>query len=614
MSVNERETLVRGMIASLQHRGPDESCVAAFGDATLGTARLAIVDVSGGSQPLGSGQRAIAYNGEIYNHEALRSELETRRIRFRSRCDVEVALHAEAHWGDDAPVRFDGMFAYALWDTHGHRLRLVRDRLGIKPLYYVDGDGWIAFASEPKALLLLPRVDARPDRRTIGEYFLHGSAFAAGYATGRRSFYESICAVAPAEVVTWTPSGRAESRYWSVLSDLGEAPPNQDAATTEVAAALRRSVRSMLMGEARVGTALSGGLDSSLLTALATEELPSGLTSACITFREDHADPDAAHATAVSRFLKGKGYAHDLRFTHLSEDGYLDDLPSLVRHFDEPHWEPRQLGMFANYRTLARTGSRVVLTGEGADELFFGYYWKFPGFRTGGMGGPEELRSNWSRRASWIAPLIAPCVSKRDLDELLDAAVEEFYLPAWAATRDPLRAAQCWYSQTFLPWLLLDNDRSSMAHGVEGRFPFLSNELIRLALRMPPEWNLAGSPPTEKRVLREMGSTLLPPEVWRDRRKAPLPVPEAKSHHLKIAEALRERVRDRRRPVWDLLDRSVATSLLEEFERSSHLVGAMDASDGLAGYVPLMEPPRVRTAHLFAILTCIEWCDQNFGE
>jgi asparagine synthase (glutamine-hydrolysing) len=371
---NERERIVRSMVRALIHRGPDEQAVVSDGAATFGVARLSIVDRREGQQPMKAAfhrrEGLIAYNGETYNFQDLRNRLAREGFAFQTQSDTEAVLASHLLWGIDAVEYLDGMYAYSIWNPARSQLLMVRDRLGIKPLYFVNFGVSIAFASEPKALFCLPWMHTIPNPTAILEYFLHGAAFASGYVTSDRSFFEGIYSIEPGHLLVWEGERSSQKKYWSPLQSLGPLRDDKGEAQLELKDALDESVRSMLIGEVPVGTALSGGLDSSILTALAAREMDEPLVSACITYRDDHDDPDAHHAALLSNHLNDlSAGSHSLAFTHLTEDNYLDSLDEMIRAFDEPHWEIRQLAMFQNYHTLAHLNRTIVLTGEGADEL-----------------------------------------------------------------------------------------------------------------------------------------------------------------------------------------------------------------------------------------------------
>jgi asparagine synthase (glutamine-hydrolysing) len=622
-SAAERESLVGRMVRSLVHRGPDAQAVTSIGPATFGVARLSIVDRVAGDQPMflsyAGQQSLIAYNGEVYNFGHLRSECESKGLELRTHSDTEAVLASHLISGLDAVTKLDGMYSYALWQEPEKQLVLVRDRLGIKPLFYAEFGNTFIFASEPKALFCYPRLQRQPNFTAILEYFLHGAAFASGYTTGDRSFFQGVKSLPPGHLLTWTPErGVRLRKYWSPLDEMHTVRTNERDAQDEIRDKMRASVRSMLMGEVPIGTALSGGVDSSFITAETSRAMSDQLVSACITFRPDKGDADARHAALLSEDLnREKPGSHALEYTYLNEEGYLDSLNEMIVAFDEPHWEPRQLGMFENYRTLARMGRTVVLTGEGADELFFGYYQKFPGFRTPVLAGPSDFADLWRERLPATQSLLSPAfasglVSSDQANNLIDSAVASYLKPTWEATQDRLRAVQSWYLHTFLPWLLMDNDRCSMAHSIEGRFPFLSAQVVSMALQLPPQWNIPhDSVMHEKVLLRRAFSDSLPVSIWRDREKSPLPVPDNTSYAVTIARRLELEIERADREVWEILNRTHLLSRIAEF-KNLLLTSDSESGQSLTSYIPLGAAPRVRTAELFGILTFLRWYELFF--
>jgi asparagine synthase (glutamine-hydrolysing) len=501
------------MLGALWHRGPDGYGQISCGDATLGATRLAIVDPAAGAQPMAGAGRFVVYNGEIYNHAALRAELEALGHVFRTRSDTEIVPAAHAQWGPNAALRFDGMFAYAIHDPATGELLLVRDRFGIKPLYWQSmPDGGLAFASEPKALLALDGGRGRPDYLGLASIFAHGAAFPAGCEAGERTCFEGVQAVPAATVVRFRNGTMVSHRYWS-FADARRTPfTNPGEAREALEAAFVSSVRACRQGDAQIGACLSGGLDSSLITAELVGQGQTSLAAATITYRSDFNDPDAAAAKVVATHL---GDAVDHRFTWLPLETYTHDIDTLVRAFDEPCWEPRKLGMLNNYRTLRAAGCKIALTGEGADELFFGYYPRFEGWRPPAMKSSADFAALWRSKLGPTRTLLAPAfaaglVQEQALYAVVDDAVARWLAPAWKDPEDRVFAVQGWYAQTFLHWLLADNDRFGIAFSVEGRFPFLTNEMVDVALRIPLEWSLPGAGGlSDKAALRALGAAAI---------------------------------------------------------------------------------------------------------
>jgi asparagine synthase (glutamine-hydrolysing) len=606
----ERRAGVAAMVRALWHRGPDAQAVVSDGEATLGVARLAIVDRAQGQQPMARDGALLAYNGELYNHAELRRELEQRGHVFRTVSDTEVVLAAHATWGDDAPTRFDGMFAYALWHAGRHELLLVRDRLGIKPLYWSKHAGGVAFASEPKALLALAVGRGRPDWHGLLEVFAHGAAFPAGVAVGERTCFEDIHAILPASWLRLRPEGSEQRTWWRFVDAIGTPFAVPEEGREALAAAFEASVRACRQGEAQVGACLSGGLDSSLLTAELVRQTTSPVAAATITYRSDASDPDAAAAKQVAAHLPTGRLAH--HFTYLPESTYFHDLDTLVRAFDEPCWEPRKLGMLANYRTLRAAGCAVALSGEGADELFFGYYPRFAGWRAPEPATVADFKGLWRGKLGAVRTLVAPAlagglIDGAALDAVVDDSVDRWLAPTWQATGDRVRAVQAWYTHTFLHWLLADNDRFGMAYSVEGRFPFLTNAMVEVALRMPPAWNFPqvdGLP--DKAQARWLGQGRLPEAIWRQRVKAPMPTPGSLRYHLAIADRLEQEIALAPPVAWAWFDRAEVERLIAAFRATVAplLATAPDDGEAVTRYNPKLP---VRTVHLFSVLTTLRW-------
>ncbi|MFN7914558.1 MAG: asparagine synthase (glutamine-hydrolyzing) [Vicinamibacterales bacterium] len=612
------------MLDAISYRGPDGRGTYSDEDISIGSLLLAIVDVRRGHQPFirtFDGRKFVGVvNGEIYNYRQVRTELAQLGLQFSTDCDSEVAVAAFAVWGTAAAERLDGQWALALWDAGTRQLLLSRDRFGIKPLFYYQRDGFLAFASEPKALLALPNVPRRPNVTSIREYFLHGFAFAAGYSLSHRSFFEGIHSLPPGHVLRWTAGGAV--KLVRQLSPPVIAPFNEAEladAPDRLLDALQRSTQDAMMGEAPVAVALSGGLDSSIIATVAATELArrgeSPLLASCIRYRTQGSNEDAEHATLLRDWLDGQAPV-DLVFSTMDPASYLHDVDDLVDHFDEPHWEVKQLAMFNNYRCLRSHGAKVVLTGEGADELFFGYYHRFPGFKNPVLRSADDLRTAWANRLPSVEALLAGS-DENSLRGLQDEAIDRIYRPAVAAGADPDQAMQQWYLATFLHWLLLDNDRCSMAFSLEGRFPFLSRDVFELALRIPPRVQVGDDLGGEKLVLRQAFKGLLPEGIWKSRKKAPLPSPLGLQFHRLIAKALQVAIDDAPPDVWDVLSRDGAKALwvgyagaVDDLERRGALAAG---GEELTRYLRLDEPWSVRTPHAFGLLTLLRWWRRNFS-
>lgn len=616
----QREEAVGRMVRRLRHRGPDQLQVLSLGAATFATARLAIVDPQGGAQPwiLQDSRRnrhLLAYNGEAYNHRQLRSELAG---PFLSRSDTETVAHAVAQWGPKAWPRIDGMFAIAAFDDATRTLRMARDAHGCKPLFWAAVAGGVAFASEPKALLELAEVDRRIDGRAVAQFFGHGAAFPAACNTGDLSFFAGIAALPPGHEVVWQVGApQPVVRRWFDWAPLLQQEPFGTPAQAREALdeAFAAAVRGALMADAKVGATLSGGVDSSMVAAEALRHLPGELVAATIAFQPDRSDADPLAARAVCDHLRAQ---HGSRLVHAWTDmrgaELLDPLDDLVRTFDGPHWEPRQLGMWRNYRTLHSHGCKAVLTGEAADELFFGYHPRFPGLRPPppAMDNPSDFLAMWRQRLPWAQELLGPAVrngliAADEFEAQAQNAVGQWLAPHWQQPEDRWRAVQAWYLQTFLPWLLECNDRLGMASSLEGRFPFLAQQFVATALRIPPPWCFAGAQGlTDKAPLRQVAGRLLPESVWRDRPKAPMPTPPQIALHLQIADRLQAELDHASPMAAEWIDVGMAAAMVRQFQATVRPLLHSDPNGGeaVARYNPNLP---VRTVYLFGTLTFLRF-------
>jgi asparagine synthase (glutamine-hydrolysing) len=570
-------SMARAMSERLAHRGPDDTGTWVDAEAGLALAhqRLAIVDLTPlGHQPMVSadGRFVVVFNGEIYDHPRTRETLEARGHVFRGRSDTEVLLAAVMEWGVERAVeRFNGMFAFALWDRAERKLQLVRDRLGEKPLYYAWSGGTFLFGSELKALRAHPRFPAAISREALTLYARYG------FIPAPHTIHEGVAKLAPGAILTIDPAraGAASSReYWSIEEAMarGEADPwrgTEDEAVEALDALLRDSVRMRLQADVPVGVFLSGGIDSSTVAALA-QEVGGGAAARTFTigFRDERYD-EAASARAVAGHLR-------TRHTELSLSGEdaLAVVPQLSTVYDEPFADSSQIPTLLVAR-LARTEVTVCLSGDGGDELFGGYgrYVLARGLwnafsrvprpvragiaaamaRTPGAAGAAGAAIAAVRRLSFRAvPLHAAAADQgRRLSRLLGAAGPDVLyrelLTAWPEperlirrgrepksaltraealpTRRPLvEQLMGWDLVSYLPDdILAKVDRATMAVSLEGRIPLLDHRVVELAQRLPLSFKIRGD--TGKQVLRRVLHRYVPPAlVDRPKRGFAIPV------------------------------------------------------------------------------------------
>lgn len=529
--------LARRMVRSLAHRGPDEERVVALEGSpgvALGTRRLAIIDLAGGSQPLqdAAGGAWVAMNGEIYNHHALRKELAARGVAFRTTSDTEVAATLFAALDPHVALsRLDGMFGVAAWVPERRRLVLARDRLGEKALYWTRlVDGSVLFGSELKALLAHPDVPREVDPRAVD------ALLAWEFVPAPRTIYQGVHKLEPGTMVVVEDAGVTVRRWWEPpLPGVDRRPGGVERWAPGLANALQVAVRSRVVADVPVGVLLSGGVDSSTVAALAARFTREPLHTFSVTFREPSFD-ESGPASVMARHL-GSRHA-ELPFT-------VDRLPALVDDLERSLCEPLADGSLLAMTVLAEgvraAGFKAVLSGDGADEHFGGYP-TYHAHRAAAALRP--LAGSLRRLAAWT-PVSTDNLSAGYLARRLVAGLalplprrNQVWLGAWLPeelegllgrgadpwtevdrhadrsvdVHDAVDRAMYLDQRLYLADGVVQKvDRASMRHGVEVRAPFLSHELVELAARLPRGVLLRDH--STKRVLKAAVADLLPREL-----------------------------------------------------------------------------------------------------
>jgi asparagine synthase (glutamine-hydrolysing) len=533
----------------LRHRGPDERGLWVEGPVGLAHRRLSIVDLEGGHQPMASedGNAWIVFNGEIYNHLALREKLEARGHRYRTRSDTETILHLYQEHGERCVEHLQGMFAFALWDRRRRSLLLARDRLGIKPLYYAMTEREILFASEIKAILAAGGISPRLNASVLPEFL------STRFVSSEETFFRGIRKLLPGRTLSWSPErGSRERRYWRLPLHRSEGSKAtlRDCAA-EVRERLGAAVKSHLMADVPLGLFLSGGLDSSGLAALMARMVPDPIRTFSVGFAEAEAN-ELAYARLVARAV---GAEH--REIVVSPDEFFAALPRLVWHEDEPVAFPSSVPLYFVSR-LAREHVKVVLTGEGADEIFLGYnryrvtawndrlsrgLWaSVPGAARGALSGlakrlPRSVR-RYAERSFLAVPPGPRSLFYENFAVFTQPAQEALLADAEAlAARDPYAVGLALYQeaggealdrmshadlQTYLVELLMKQDQMSMAASIESRVPFLDHQFVEHVMAIPARFKLRGW--QTKAVLRAALADLVPRPILA-RRKMGFPVP-----------------------------------------------------------------------------------------
>jgi asparagine synthase (glutamine-hydrolysing) len=558
------QALPQRMIRAVAHRGPDAEGVFSADGIGFAHARLSIIDLSTGQQPMQSadGALCVTFNGEIFNYVELRQELIARGRRFVTTSDTEVILHAYETYGPDCVERFNGDFAFALWDVRKRRLMLARDRMGVRPLFYAIRKDCLYFASEVKALLEAPGIDAALDPLALDQIFTFW------FPLAPRTPFKDICELPPAHMLIADGDKVTVRPYWQLTypdaSDCdGYDRRGEVAIAEELRALLLDATRIRLRSDVPVGAYLSGGLDSSIVTALVKEIKQDRMRTFSVTFESEEFDESAYQQDMV----RALGTEHSTVACTAADIGR--DFPRVIRATERPILRTAPAPLMRLSALAHASGYKVVLTGEGADEVFAGYdifkeakirrfcaaqpqskwrplllkklypylpqlkgqsqpyleaffgaqmsdaadplYSHLPRFRT--TAGAKLFYSGELRKAL------------KDYDALADLRER---LPAEFARWHPLSQAQYLETAHLLPGYILSSqgDRVAMANAVEGRFPFLDHRVVEFAARIPPKMKIRGL--REKHILREAMKGLLPQHIG-NRTKQPYRAPDCQS-------------------------------------------------------------------------------------
>jgi asparagine synthase (glutamine-hydrolysing) len=535
---------------ALVHRGPDDE--GTFVEAGFGMAmrRLSIIDVAHGHQPMSNedGTIHIVYNGEVYNHEELRRELVSLGHVFRTNADTEAILHGYEAWGRDGLLaRLRGMFAFAIWDSSARTLLLARDRMGIKPLYFAEHDGRLYFSSEIRGVLIPSEMQRRANIPALEMYMR------IGFVTSPHTMFEGVRHLPPAHYL-WVEDGSVTQRqYW----ELSYEPTNWDSEANivgEFRERLQESVDRHLMSDVPLGALLSGGVDSNTTVSFMTKTLKEPFKTVTIGFEDGTVD-EAQWAAASAREL-GTDH-HRVTFTGDS----MSDYPAVMYYQEEPLAKPSHAALYYVFKACRESGLKVVMTGEGADELLGGYTWHQAGFleralsrmpvslrglfgRNAGLralgqsgrdlvrrlrGVPTGVHERYQRMLRLGAHETAYALLSTEVKSALEGGAGRSVLASWGdwmpgVKGQPEFEQLLWIqSRTRMAdYVNRGLDRMSMAHSIEARPPFLDHTLWEFCASIPTGFKLRNS--TEKYLLREAGRGVVP-EPARVRPKAPLRVP-----------------------------------------------------------------------------------------
>jgi asparagine synthase (glutamine-hydrolysing) len=544
------QSVLAAMGAVMAHRGPDGAGTYVRPTVGLSHVRLSIVDVEGGAQPLSNedGRLTIVYNGEVYNHVELRAELESKGHRFRTRSDTEAILHGYEEWGPAVLDRLNGQFAIAIHDERDDSVFLARDRFGVRPLFYAAAKDRVVFGSEVKAIFASGLVAPEPDLQGLDQVFTFWASRAP------RTVFRGVNALEPGTYAIWR-AGQLQVRTW-FSADYLEASFEPEHANQQLDALLRDSVRFRMRADVPVGAYLSGGLDSSITACLAAQMTPHTLRTFSVVF-EDPALNEAAYQQQMSAAL---GSLHNVREIGAADIATV--FPRVVAHAETPLLRTAPAPMYLLAQLTREAGIKVVLTGEGSDELFLGYdLFKEAALRRFCLRGTNGRRPQLFDR---LYPYMREnargefwqkwFLSASDVNDplfshlprfLLASRIKDFYstgLRAELDRFDPLAELRDSLPERFRAWspgnraaflelrtllepylLSSQGDRMSLAHGVEGRYPFLDHLLFHWSASLPVRSKLRGL--SDKRVLRRWAADHIPDRLAK-RAKQPYRAPD----------------------------------------------------------------------------------------
>ena len=524
-----RPGAIEAMVRAIEHRGPDATSSRDAAGCALGHARLSIIDLSSGDQPMSdaSGRWSIAFNGEIYNFRDVRDELARRRHAFRTQSDTEVVLAGYREWGPALLDRLRGMFAFAIWDAEERELFAARDLFGEKPLYLADAGDGIVLASEMKAIVASGLVPMVADPESIDAFLTFG------YVPPDRTIYRHVQTLPPAHYLLWKNGSMRITRYWT--PKLEPRAMSLGDAAEQVRALLQQAVKRQMIADVPVGAFLSGGLDSSTVVAMMQEHSSEPVKTFSVGF-----------GTLINELPYARAVAERYDTEHHEIDLGEPDVASLIERmvevYDEPFADTSHIPTFL-VSEFARRHVKVVLSGDGGDELFGGYGWYGPLMMSERLSLPLvqwvvlrsmsialrhrhralTLRSHAAGLAArwddvWTRGIMSQTVFRAADRQRMwgDRRVDSFepggyYRPS--PQTNGLNRAFYFDLTSYLPGdILVKVDRAAMAHGLETRAPFLDRDLVELALTIPPELKVRGT--ETKVVLREACREFWPESLW----------------------------------------------------------------------------------------------------
>ena len=556
------QPVMETMLGTMLRRGPDDAGIFESGPCCLMHTRLAVIDPAGGHQPMGLSwdreEYTIVYNGELYNTEEVRRELADLGHRFRGHSDTEVVLHAYAQWGEDCLGRFNGIFAFAVWEEKRQRLFAARDRMGVKPFFYKEHEGGLLFASEIKTILAYPTVKAQIDAEGVGEILLLGPGRTPGSGV-----FKDIYELEPGCCGVFEKGKFRVSCYWQ-LRDREHTDSFEDT-VEKVRVLVTDAIQRQMVSDVPIGTFLSGGLDSSLISAICAEEMRNRgqrLTTFSVDYENNdkyfvpgkfQPNSDGYYIRTMQRVLDT-----DHHWTVLTPEQLLDAMEDATKARDLPGMADVDFSLLAFCGDIRREVT-VALSGECADEIFGGYPWyRDPEVRA--LDG-FPWAQNTAQRAGFLNPEIGEkldaeaFVQDRYRQTLLESDILPGTLPQERRMKEMVNLNHRWFMQT----LLDRKDRMSMYHGLEVRVPFCDYRIAEYLYGVP--WEYKDYRGQEKGLLRYAMSGVLPHEVlWR--KKSPYPKTYDPRYLELVSAQLKMLLDDPDAPIFQIVRRDALRELL----------------------------------------------------
>lgn len=557
------QKVLRAMNRAQKHRGPDEEGIYLSDGCGLAHVRLSILDLKMGTQPMyyntGAERYVIVYNGEIYNMHEIRKELQQSGVKFETTCDTEVILKGYAKWGTDIAKHLNGIFAFAIWEEEKKRLTLCRDRLGVKPLFYMIRENEVLFASEIKAMLAFDQKIARVDKQGLCELLSLGPAHTCG-----KTVYQGVTEVGPGMLCQLDEQGMREEAYWQLEGHEHE--DSEEKTIEKTAFLIRDAIQKQLLSDIPVCTFLSGGLDSSIVTSVASDCMKEkGMQLSTYSFDFEGNDEyfasnsfqptlDAPYAKEMSEYL---GTDHTILIC--SNQQLFSNLHDAMKARDFPCMADVESSLIYFCGEVSKR-FKVTLTGECADEIFGGYPWFYRKEMFDRHAFP------WSYDMEARTALLKPeLIEELRIPEYSVAAYEDTIAktPRLAGeTGEEARRRELMYLNLrwFMATLLERMDRTSMYHGLEARVPFADHRIVEYLYNVP--WRLKFLGDMEKGLLRHAAKGLLPDSVL-FRKKSPYPKTYNPTYERLLKEAFAEILKREDEPVRQLIDEKRARTFLE---------------------------------------------------